>query len=150
MGPILWQRLPGTRKISKSCSRNWNWKYKIGIFVFIESVGGFHCSCIKKKASSRNFVFMHNSVNERAPSFNLVLIPPLVRETIYHLLRNDHKLSNYCTRAKILHSLCISSPILLWKSLNNNLKKINSLTSFKHQRKQTKKEKKKTWNFSDN
>ena len=59
------------------------------------------------------------------------LIPPLVSEISNYPLRNDRNISVPINRTSISQKSCISSSIRLWYSLEDDLKNLSTLQTFK-------------------
>ena len=60
------------------------------------------------------------------------LIPPLVSEISDYPLRNNRNISLPLNRTSISQKSCIPSAIRLWNSLDDNLKDISTLPTFKN------------------
>ena len=65
------------------------------------------------------------------PSYIQDLIPPLVNEISNYQLRNNRNISVPLNRTSISQKPCIPSAIRLWNSLDDNLKDISTLPTFK-------------------
>ena len=65
------------------------------------------------------------------PSFIQDIIPPLVCEISDYPLRNNRNISVPLYQTSILQKYCIPSAIRLWNSLDDNLKNIPTLPTFK-------------------
>ena len=75
--------------------------------------------------------FMYNVNSGMVPSYIQDLIPPLVSEIFDYPLRNNGNISVPLIRASISQKSCIPSAIRIWNSLDDNLKNISTLPTFK-------------------
>ena len=74
---------------------------------------------------------MYNVNSGMVPSYIQDLIPPLVNEISDYPLRNNRNISVPFNRTSISQKSCIPSAIRLWNSLDDNLKDISTLPTFK-------------------
>ena len=74
---------------------------------------------------------MYNVNSGMVPSYIQDLIPPLVNEISDYPLRNNRNISVPLNRTSISQKSCIPSAIRLWNSLDDNLKDISTLPTFK-------------------
>ena len=69
--------------------------------------------------------------NGIVPSYIQDLIPPLISEISNYPLRNNRNISVPFNRTSISQKSCIPSSIRLWNSLEDNLKNLSTLQTFK-------------------
>ena len=61
------------------------------------------------------------------------LIPPPVADTTQYSLRKNSDLRNVAVRTTVSQKSCIPSLIRLWNGINDNIRNIDSISSFKKQ-----------------
>ena len=74
---------------------------------------------------------MYKVNNGIVPSYIQDLIPPLVSEISNYPLRNNRNISVPFNRTSISQKSCIPSSIRLWNSLEDDLKNLSTLQTFK-------------------
>ena len=74
---------------------------------------------------------MNNVNSGMVPSYIQDLIPPLVSEISDYPLKNNRNISVTLNRNSISQKSCIPAAIRLWNSLDDNLKDISTLPTFK-------------------
>ena len=65
------------------------------------------------------------------PQYVADLIPPIIGDTTQYALRNIRDLRNISTRTTISQKSCIPSSVYIWNDLNENLKNVDSFSTFK-------------------
>ena len=65
------------------------------------------------------------------PQYIADLIPPIIADTTQYALRNIRDLRNIFTRTTISQKSCIPSSVYIWNDLTENLKNVDSFSTFK-------------------
>ena len=86
---------------------------------------------LSQRRQQHKLSFMYNVNSGMVPSYIQDLIPPLVNEISDYPLRNNRNISVPLNRTSISQKSCIPSAIRLWNSLDDNLKDISTLPTFK-------------------
>ena len=86
---------------------------------------------LSKRRQQHKLSFMYKVNNGIVPSYIQDLIPPLVSEISNYPLRNNRNISMPFNRTSISQKSCISSSIRLWNSLEDDLKNLSTLQTFK-------------------
>ena len=73
---------------------------------------------------------MYNDTHQMVPQYVADLIPPIITDTTQYALRNIRDLRNISTHTTISQKSCIPSSIYIWNSLNENLKNVDSFSTF--------------------
>ena len=64
------------------------------------------------------------------PQYVADLIPPIIADTTQYALRNIRDLRNISARTTMSQKSCIPSSIYIWNNLNENLKNVDSFSTF--------------------
>ena len=75
---------------------------------------------------------MYKCKNGQVPRYISDLIPPLVSEISNYPLRNRANLSSVRKRTETFKMSCIPSSVLLWNSLNDDIKYAPSFVTFQN------------------
>ena len=86
---------------------------------------------LSKRMQQHKLSFMYKVNNGIVPSYIQDLIPPLVSEISNYPLRNNRNISVPFNRTSISQKSCIPSSIRLWNSLEDDLKNLSTLQTFK-------------------
>ena len=86
---------------------------------------------LSQRRQQHKLSFMYNVNSGMVPSYIQDLIPPLVSEISDYPLRNNRNISVPLNPTGISQKSCIQSAIRLWNSLDDNLKDISILPTFK-------------------
>ena len=86
---------------------------------------------LSKRRQQHKLSFMFKVNNGIVPSYIQDLIPPLVSEISNYPLRNNRNISVPFNRTSISQKSCIPSSIRLWNSLEDDLKNLSTLQTFK-------------------
>ena len=86
---------------------------------------------LSKRRQQHKLSFMYKVNNGIVPSYIQDLIPPLVSEISNYPLRNNRNISVPFNRTSISQKSCIPSSIRLWNSLEDDLKNLSTLQTFK-------------------
>ena len=86
---------------------------------------------LSKRRQQHKLSFMYKVNNGIVPSYIQDLIPPLVSEISNYPLRNNRNVSVPFNRTSISQKSCIPSSIRLWNSLEDDLKNLSTLQTFK-------------------
>ena len=86
---------------------------------------------LSKRRQQHKLSFMYKVNNGIVPSYIQDLIPPLVSEISNYPLRNNRNISVPFNRTCISQKSCIPSSIRLWNSLEDDLKNLSTLQTFK-------------------
>ena len=73
---------------------------------------------------------MYKCKNGQVPGYISDLIPPIVSEIFHYPLRNRANLSSVRTRTETFKMSCMPSSVLLWNSLNDDVKYAPSFVTF--------------------
>ena len=92
---------------------------------------GCGCATLSQRRQQHKLSFMYNVNSGMVPSYIQDLIPPLVNEISDYPLRKNRNISVPLNRTSISQKSCIPSAIRLWNSLDDNLKDISTLPTFK-------------------
>ena len=87
---------------------------------------------LSERRQQQKFSFMYKVNNGIVPSYIQDLIPPLVSEISNYPLRNNRNISAPFNRTSISQKSCIPYSIRLWNSLEDNLKNLSTLQTFKN------------------
>ena len=86
---------------------------------------------LSKRRQQHKLSFMYKVNNDIVPSYIQDLIPPIVSEISNYPLRNNRNISVPFNRTSISQKSCIPSSIRLWNSLEDDLKNLSTLQTFK-------------------
>ena len=87
---------------------------------------------LSKRRQQHKLSFMYKVNNGIVPSYIHDLIPPLLSEISNYPLRNNRNISVPFNRTSISQESCIPSSIRLWNSLEDDLKNLLTLQTFKN------------------
>ena len=87
---------------------------------------------LSKRRQQHKRSFMYKVNNGIVPSYIQDLIPPLVGEFSNYPLRNNRNISVPFNRTSISQKSCIPSFFRLWNSLEDDLKNLSTLQTFKN------------------
>ena len=87
---------------------------------------------LSRRRQQHKLSFMYNVNSGMVASYIHDLIPPLVSEISDYPLRNNRNISVPLNRTSISQKSCIPSAIRLWNSLDDILKDISTLPTFKN------------------
>ena len=87
---------------------------------------------LSNRRQQHKLFFMYKVNNGIVPSYIQDLIPPLVSEISNYPLRNNRYISVPSYRTSISQKSCIPSSIRLWNSLEDDLKNLSTLQTFKN------------------
>ena len=85
---------------------------------------------LAKRRHFQKLCFMFKCINNFVQDYISDIIPPRVRETSNHPLRNRENVSNMYTRTEISHKSCIPSSISYWNNLQTDIREANTYASF--------------------
>jgi LytS/YehU family sensor histidine kinase len=95
--------------------------------LYIET--GWELLSVRRKR--RKLQLCYNIVNKNTPNYRCTLIPPTIQSTSVYPLRNENDIILPFFRLSSTKDSFIPSTIKMWNSLNNAIRNVDTLSSFK-------------------
>ena len=88
---------------------------------------------LSERRKNQKLYFMYKALNGHVPPYVSDIIPPHIRETTNYPLRNRDNITVPFCRTEQFRNSCIPSSVLLWNTLDENIRKSSSFSSFRYE-----------------